>query len=798
MIDHALALAARGFAVFPCHRITHTGCSCSKPACDSPGKHPVTRDGFKSATRDPDAIRALWGPEPWNIGIATGAVSGVVVVDSDPRHGGDLSALNLPPTLTARTGSGGLHLFFAHPGGRVPNSASRLAPGVDVRGDGGYVVAPPSNHASGGVYAWEEPLQPLAPCPPEVVEAMRRRGPRSPPAAAATPAPLPPATAARPPAAKADDRDRDRERRYALAALEGAARDLRDTPKGARHDAAFAKAHKVGGYVGAGLLTEGEAEARLLYATRAGGWDAEREGNTIKAIRDGLAAGASRPLTVPDAPARASSATSQGVASTVEADERAAIQAEEPTKPAMEPTAVTTTDETIDPARALLAGGGEKPPPPVVHLFLKRDKKGDIKNTYANTVATVRHIHGGGPTNPTRRLAFNEMTLTPVLDGKPQREGHDLSALRERIELDHGFAPSAENVKAAVLHVAHEQSFHPVRAFLDSLPPWDGIARVDSLARLVLKIDPASQPLALVFLQKWLISAVARAYDPGCQVDTALVLFGEQGLQKTKFYRVLAGPQFFANTKMTDLSNKDAIMQLHSAWFYEWGEIDAITSQRHAGEVKGFITVQTDVFRAPYAAAVAAHPRSCVIVGSTNKEKFLSDPTGSRRFWIIDLDHLDPMAGDRIDTDALSLMRLQLWAEAVHRYRSGEQWWLTPEEDTAREEAAERHAVEDHPWREFVERWLAKKEQKGALRPLDYPQDQIHITDIFDAMKLEPAHRKHADAVTMGNVLRSLGFERRKRRVHYGDKPTLWMWIRERGTTPHATDTSIAPVIPIR
>jgi hypothetical protein len=158
----ALALASRGWAVFPLHTPRGGGCSCGRPGCEDTGKHPRTRNGLKDATTDPEAIARWWGMWPdANIGVRTGQESGIVVLDIDPRHGGD-DALHeleqahgaLPRTVESLTGSGGRHIYFKHPDRAIPNSVGKLAPGLDVRADGGYVIAPPSVHANGRAYCW--------------------------------------------------------------------------------------------------------------------------------------------------------------------------------------------------------------------------------------------------------------------------------------------------------------------------------------------------------------------------------------------------------------------------------------------------------------------------------------------------------------------------------------------------------------------------------------------------------------------------------------------------------------------
>lgn len=170
MIEHALAYARRGWSVFPLHTPDAAGnCSCRKPNCPDNGKHPRTMNGLTGATTDEAQIAKWWGMWPdANIGLATGERS-AVVLDIDPRHGGDVSVRKLQEQhghfnekVYAHTGGGGWHLLFRHPGFRVRNvqASDKLGEGVDVRGDGGYVVAPPSLHASGNRYSWGvEPVE---------------------------------------------------------------------------------------------------------------------------------------------------------------------------------------------------------------------------------------------------------------------------------------------------------------------------------------------------------------------------------------------------------------------------------------------------------------------------------------------------------------------------------------------------------------------------------------------------------------------------------------------------------------
>jgi archaellum biogenesis ATPase FlaH len=171
LLDAALALAAINWRVIPLTwpegvAGTKLTCSCAQPDCDSPAKHPLTENGLKDASADETVIRGWWKRWPRaNVGIVTGAESGIVVLDKDLRHGGEETLAKLmdeygefSETVEAVTGGGGAHFIFAHPGKRVKNSVGKngwlAAPGLDIRGDGGYIVAAPSLHIEGQRYRW--------------------------------------------------------------------------------------------------------------------------------------------------------------------------------------------------------------------------------------------------------------------------------------------------------------------------------------------------------------------------------------------------------------------------------------------------------------------------------------------------------------------------------------------------------------------------------------------------------------------------------------------------------------------
>jgi hypothetical protein len=268
----ALAYARHGIPVLPVHTPDLRGvCSCDKGArCDSPGKHPRLRHGLNDASTDPRLIELWWTRWPSaNIGLRTGLTMDVADIDSAEGWHGLIHLLggSLPPGPRVRTGGGGWHLWF-HPmgyGNRV-----HLLPGLDWRGVGGYVVAPPSRHAGGGDYRWVRRPGSALPIGPAALRDLIE-GPTFP----------------------ASRRSIAHPGRYAAAALAASADRVASAAVGTRNDTLNRAAFALGRLVGAGLLDVGEVVRELSSAARRAGLGSAEVRRTL---RSGLAAGRRSPI----------------------------------------------------------------------------------------------------------------------------------------------------------------------------------------------------------------------------------------------------------------------------------------------------------------------------------------------------------------------------------------------------------------------------------------------------------------------------------------------------------------------
>ena len=372
----------------------------------------------------------------------------------------------------------------------------------------------------------------------------------------------------------------------------------------------------------------------------------------------------------------------------------------------------------------------------------------------------LKNVLGG------HRLRWDEMAGRVILAETPIEDSH-VSAIRalieERITIrigkqKVGMRIGSSDLHDAVLQVAKENAFHPVRDYLMTLE-WDGVERIDSVADEILDAERSTLNMAL--MRRWFTSAVARAFEPGCKVDTVLILRGPQGRRKSTFFKTLAAP-WFIDTAI-DVTNKDAMMVLRRAWIIEWAELEALKRAREASAVKSFLTSSVDTYRPSYGRSVVDVPRSCVIVGTTNDPEFLIDDSGARRFW--------PLIVGVINQALAAEWRDQLWAEAVHLYRkhmetrhplTGEspyQWWLMDDETDSLKAVHEEHTVKD-PWEVRVGEWA---------------NAQVHlftISEVLDKAVEKPrGQQTRADQLRVGAILRSLGYQKRR-----PDKHRPWVW----------------------
>jgi predicted P-loop ATPase len=259
---------------------------------------------------------------------------------------------------------------------------------------------------------------------------------------------------------------------------------------------------------------------------------------------------------------------------------------------------------------------------------------------------------------------------------------------------------SLMKVQTAVDFVSQTyRSFHPVQDYLNALR-WDGEPRIDrwleTYCHAEIEDGDAREFIGTVGA-KWLISGVARIFEPGCQADHVLVLEGKQGCGKTSAFRIL-GDRWFSESLPGDLYSKDAQNHVRGKWIIELAELKQLRhSEREA--LKAFLSRNEERFRPAYGRNEITYRRQCIFGGSTNESQYLADPTGARRFW--------PVEVGTIDLDGLRRDRDQLWAEAVHRYRQGEKWWITDPwlEACAEVRQAARHEAD--PWEERILEFVA-------------------------------------------------------------------------------------------
>lgn len=281
---------------------------------------------------------------------------------------------------------------------------------------------------------------------------------------------------------------------------------------------------------------------------------------------------------------------------------------------------------------------------------------------------------------------------------------------------------SDRNYRIAVTKVTDDRSYHPIREMFESLPPWDGEKRMETV--LIDYLGAEDSPYVRAVTRKSLCAAYMRVYHPGIKFDTMIVLNGAQGIGKSTLIASLGGEWFSDSLALSDMNDKTAAEKLQGYWILEIGELAGM-KKADIDKVKAFISRQDDKYRASFGRRVTPHPRQCIFFGTTNSENgYLRDITGNRRFWNVKVSG----QGKWKPWDMTDEVVKQIWAEAAEIAKAGEKLYLDADlEEYAKREQREAMEQDDREGivREYLD-MLLPEDWNGMdpYRRRDYFRDQ--------------------------------------------------------------------------
>jgi len=305
------------------------------------------------------------------------------------------------------------------------------------------------------------------------------------------------------------------------------------------------------------------------------------------------------------------------------------------------------------------------------------------------------------------KFRFDEMKCCAVLPDGRAREDSDDEDVHEWMQANGLPRVGLDVVREAVNIVARDQRFHPVRDWLDGLV-WDQQNRLSDWLSTYLGTaqDNYHSSIGCMFM----IAMVARIYQPGCKCDYMIVLEGPQGIMKSQVCKVLGGEHY--SDALPDLTADAVRLSMHLAgkWLIEVPELSSF-HPAEASHLKSFLSRDVEIYTRKFGRRDVHEPRQCVLIGTTNKDTYLRDETGGRRFW--------PAKCGTIDIDGLRDVRDQLFAEAVVLFRQGTQWWPDTKVQDTLITPMQESRYQDDPWESAIERWDRKiPECDGNGKPI--------------------------------------------------------------------------------
>ena len=339
-------------------------------------------------------------------------------------------------------------------------------------------------------------------------------------------------------------------------------------------------------------------------------------------------------------------------------------------------------------------------------------------------------------------------------------QGNDLDLMTTKLACEHGVFIVEPRIKSAIQYAAGKNSYCPIRRYLDhcsahSKPheSWDHIGEV---------FLGNSHNIATLAMQRMMIGAVARAYNPGCSMSWLPILVGAQGVGKSMFSRNLVPNDLFAevSTPLDTLMKEQ--YRLHMAWLLELPEIDNYFNVRNIENFKNLITSRVDEVRYPYASLPSKLPRRFVMIGTTNRNQFLVDSTGNRRFVPLEIG-----GGFQVPWERLRDERDSMWAAAVDAYRSGQSYEFDSGEIAAIAEYIQEFGDPD-PWMDKISSYVAVKNEVTAAEVLT------------NALDLDPRSQGRREARRVVDVLQAIGWRRlnTSRKDANGKSKSVRLWQR--------------------
>lgn len=418
-------------------------------------------------------------------------------------------------------------------------------------------------------------------------------------------------------------------------------------------------------------------------------------------------------------------------------------------------------DSPLMVTRALPAGGL----PSDWQNNIIEDAKGRIVSTsLQNTILYLIYHH-----DFQNVFAYDEFKQSIILKRCPPWEDEstfkidrlsDISITQTAATLErYGLNCTIDRAAKAIQVAANEKRFHSARVYFNTLE-WDGTSRLESMFQNHFGSQSEAPEYLSMIARKWMTAAIRRVMEPGCKFDHVLILeSAKQGLYKSAALKALAtfnGETYHTDSvSIVDLSNKDTAMKLQGNMIVELAELSGF-SRKDDETIKNWITQTIDEIRIPFSREISKFPRQFVFAATTNNSEYLKDPTGNRRFWPVTIEKY-------IDIDGLNAEKDQLWAEAVHLYKSGFYVGVTHEENELAEKERAKRFNRD-PWDDLVMQIVS-----------GLAIDEFKSSEVIDKMNLKTVEKNSTTMRRVSNILKMNGYDNSPRWDNK-DKKTIRLW----------------------